>query len=339
MTKIKEFVQRMNELIPPAYKESYDNVGLLVGDYETEITSVLCCLDSIEAVVDEAIEKGCNLIVAHHPILFSGLKSLNEENYVHRVIRKAIKNDIAIFAAHTNLDNLLINGVNDRIAERLELMDCKILSPKSENLKIAVYASALREDILEKHLQSVDLQWQKWPISDKYRADFRYELELSTGQFNTLSAYLKEQQFDCEIVGSHRKSSTVGSGIIGELPLPLTEKQFLSLLRDKMETEVVRHTALRNKSIAKVAICGGAGSFLLKAAIRAGADVFVTSDFKYHEFFDADNRIIIADIGHYESEQFTINLLHDIIKKNFTTFAVYCTEVHTNPVNYYYGDK
>lgn len=339
MTKLREFVNVMNRIVPESYKESYDNVGLLVGDHDTEITGVLCCLDSIEEVIDEAIAKGCNLVVAHHPILFGGVKRLNEENYVHRVIRKAIKNDIAIYAAHTNLDNLLNDGVNSHIAERMELMNCKVLSPKKENHKLAIYASALRNDVLEAHFKENEIIWQKWPVADKNRANFRYETELSTGDFRNHADFLHEQQFDYEVLVSARNSTDVGSGIIGELPLPLTEKQFLDLLLDKMETKVVRHTALLNKSISKVAICGGAGSFLLQTAIQAGADILVTADFKYHEFFDADKRIIIADIGHFESEQFTIKLLYNIIKKNFTTFAVYCTEVHTNPVKYYYGDN
>lgn len=337
MTRIREFVQKMNEIVPASYKESYDNVGLLVGDHDTVITGALCCLDSLEGVIDEAIEKNCNLVVAHHPIIFSGLKKINAENYVHRVVRKAIKNDIALYVAHTNLDNVLENGVNQRIAERLELMECKTLAPKSENHIVAVYASQLRHDVLENQLRKRNISWQKWTISDKSRADFRYEIDISEGVLHLLRPFLHEQQFAYDIMQSSRASANVGSGVIGELPLPLTEKQFLDLLRQNMKTEVVRHTALLNKSISKVAICGGAGSFLLQHAIRAGADAFVTADFKYHEFFDADGKIVIADIGHYESEQFTINLLHDVIKKNFSTFAVYCTEEHTNPVKYYYG--
>ncbi len=337
MTKIKEFVQKMNSIIPESYAESYDNVGLLVGDGEVEIKGVLCSLDCLESVVDDAIKKGCNLIVSHHPIVFRGLKQIHNDYYIHRVVRKAIKNDIALYAAHTNLDNVLQSGVNHRIADKLGIMDRYILSPKQENHKIAVYASALRIDILENILTERYITWQKWPIKDKHRADYRLEIELSVGDEQKLAQALSKEEFAYEVLQKNRLSAEVGSGLIGSLTWPLTEKEFLAMLRQDMKTDVVRHTAFLEKSISKVAICGGSGSFLLSDAIRAGADALVSADFKYHEFFDADGKILIADIGHYESEQFTINLLQDIIKENFTTFAVHLTDVLTNPVNYYYG--
>lgn len=327
----------MNSIAPSHYQESYDNAGLICGSFDWEIEGVVCCLDSTEKVIEEAIEKSCNLVVAHHPIIFKGLKQIHDDFYVHRVIRKAIKNDIAIYAAHTNLDNVLQNGVNQRIAERLKLENCKILSPKSENLKAAVYTSELRVDNLENILSQHCNTWEKWEVKGKEKVDYRYEIILPSGKYRDLSSLLRSQKFHHETVQDSKTSPTVGSGIIGNLNMPMSEKQFLDNLRKTMQTEVVRHTDLLSKSISKVAICGGAGSFLLDHAKSKGADIFITGDFKYHEFFDADGDIIIADIGHYESEQFTIQLLRDIITENFTTFAVHCTEVHTNPVNYYYG--
>lgn len=337
MTTIAEFVMQMDNIAPEHYQESYDNAGLITGSHRQEITGVLCCLDSTEDVIDEAIEKNCNLVVAHHPIIFRGLKKIHDTYYVHRVIRKAIKNDIAIYASHTNLDNILNNGVNERIAEQLDLNNLKILSPKQENLKLSIYVSELRADILEKELRGRNLSWIKWDIEDKPKADFIYLLDLPSGKFQLLAQYLEAEKFSYEMGAMNRTSLTVGSGIIGLLEMPMTEKQFLAYVCNRMKTEVIRHTQFLNKSISVVAVCGGAGSFLLPDAINAGADVFITGDFKYHEFFDANQQIVIADIGHYESEQFTIKLLRDIIKKNFSTFAVRCTEIHTNPVNYYYG--
>ncbi|MBT5274006.1 MAG: Nif3-like dinuclear metal center hexameric protein, partial [Flavobacteriales bacterium] len=219
-------------------------------------------LDCIESVIDEAIATGCNLIVAHHPIIFSGLKKLNGSNYIERTVIKAIKNDIAIYAIHTNLDNMH-NGVSAKIAEKLGLENCKVLAPKS--------------DLINKQ---------------------------------------------------------VGSGIIGELKTAVNTEQFLMDIKENMQTDCVRYTPIVNQEIKRVAVCGGSGSFLLKNAIEAKVDIFITADFKYHEFFDAENHIIIADIGHYESEQFTKDLIYDLLTKNFTKFAVRLSKVNTNPIKY-----
>jgi dinuclear metal center YbgI/SA1388 family protein len=260
--KIKELTTVLEKIAPPQYQEGYDNVGLIVGNPMTDITGVLVCLDSTEAVILEAVARGCNLVVAHHPIVFKGLKKLNGKNYVERTVITAIKNDVAIYAIHTNLDNMLYNGVNTKIAEKLGLTNLKILAPK-----------------------------------------------------------LPDNQ-------------EVGAGIVGELPEPMTEMAFLQFLKTTMKAGVVRFTHPLSKNVKKVAICGGAGSFLLSNAIRSGADVFVTADFKYHEFFDADGQILIADIGHFESEQYTIDLLMGILQKEKPNFEIFSTKTVTNPVNY-----
>ncbi|MEM7102522.1 MAG: Nif3-like dinuclear metal center hexameric protein [Bacteroidota bacterium] len=266
--KIKDLISHLESIAPPVYQESYDNAGLIVGNPSEMLNGVLLCLDSTEAVIDEAIEKGCNLVIAHHPIVFFGLKRFNGSNYVERTVMKAIKNDIAIYAAHTNLDNVY-NGVNAKISERLGLTNKHILLPKNE--------PGVDED----------------------------------------------------------PARVIGSGMIGTLEQPMKEKAFLQLLKDRMQASVVKHTQLLGKPISKVAVCGGAGGFLLKHAIREGAQIFITSDYKYHEFFDADGKIIIADIGHFESEQFTIQLFEELIREKFSTFAVRLTEVNTNPVSYF----
>ncbi len=263
--KIKELAQFLEQIAPLALQENYDNAGLIVGSPETEIRGVLCCLDSTEAVVAEAVATGCNVIVAHHPIVFRGLKKLNGKNYVERTVIAAIKNDVAIYAIHTNLDNVLRNGVNERIAQRLGLENLKILSPK-------------------KDLAS--------------------------------------------------PSPEIGAGVLGTFSKPISERDFLVFLKEKMGAGSLRHTAFLNNMVEKVAICGGSGSFLLSDAIRSGADVFVTADYKYHEFFDADGQILIADIGHFESEQFTMNLLFELIEQNFSTFALRLAQSRTNPVFY-----
>ncbi len=265
MAVIKEVTEYLESIAPLSLQESYDNAGLVVGDPHTPVRGVLTCLDSTEAVIAEAVARDCNLIVAHHPIIFRGLKRLNGSTYVERVVMEAIRRNIAIYAIHTNLDNVLENGVNQRIAQRLGLEAVEVLRPKE-------------------------------PSSD-----------------------------------------ATGAGAVGYLPEPLNETGFLSLLRDRMDAACIRHTGLLRQPVFKVAVCGGVGGFLLEDAVRAGAQVFVTADYKYHEFFDADGRILIADIGHFESEQFTADLLCELIQEKFRTFAVRRTEVVTNPIRYFSG--
>ena len=262
---IQELVNFFEKIAPVSFQESYDNAGLITGSPMTEITGVLTCLDAIETVVDEAIQLNCNVIVAHHPIVFRGLKKINGANYVERVLIKAIKNDIAIFAIHTNLDNVFYHGVNKIISNRLNLNDLEILDAKQ---------------------------------------------------------------------GVFHENQKVGSGMIGLLPEPMNESSFFAYLKEKMDLKVIKHTHFLHKPIQKVAVCGGSGSFLLQKAIDQGAAIFITADFKYHEFFDSNNEIMIADIGHYESEQFTIELIKDLIIKKFSNFAVRSTRIITNPINY-----
>lgn len=259
---INDITTYLESIAPAHLQESYDNAGLIVGDPRMEVTGVLTSLDCTETIIAEAKARGCNLVVAHHPIVFRGLKRFNGSNYVERTVIKAIKADVAIYAIHTNLDNVRHQGVNERIAQRLGLENLRLLSPKNEE-------------------------------------------------------------------------ATIGSGMVGELPEPLEEADFLRHLKARMEAGVVKHTELLQQKVTRVALCGGAGGFLLQEAKRAGAQVFVTSDYKYHEFFDADGDLVICDIGHYESEQFTTQLLAELLSKKFPTFAVLCTERNTNPVRYF----
>lgn len=362
--KIKEITNYLESIAPLPYQESYDNSGLIVGDNVAEVTGVLVCLDSTESIVEEAIEKGCNLIVAHHPIVFGGLKKFTGKNYVERTVIKAIKNDIAIYAIHTNLDNV-IAGVNGKIAEKLGLINTKVLSPKGQLLKKLVTYVPLeaKEQVLEALFESgaghignysecsyssngegtylandkatpYKGDASKRHIESEAKVEVIYTKEK---EYNIISSLLKAHPYEevaYDLIDLTNVSNQIGAGIIGELTDEVESMEFLNGLKLKMQTKCIRHTKPLENKIKTVAICGGAGSFLLNHAIRQQADIFITGDFKYHEFFDADNQIIIADIGHYESEQFTIELLVSLLKEKFTTFAIQLTEKETNPIHY-----
>lgn len=328
MTKIRDIIRHLEAVAPPGYQESYDNAGLLAGDATWEVTGVLTCLDSTEAVIEEAVHKGCNMVVAHHPIIFKGLKRLTGRSYVERVIISAIKNNVAVYAAHTNLDNVFRRGVNTEIAARLGLQNTRILAPKSVLHK----ASAVVDPNLSDTIRAA--------LSDAGASQIAIHTSSHTIEFIFPQAARRAVEKALEgtpFFGVHAVEDPdplIGSGIVGDLSQPMSELDFLLQLKATMQAGVVRHTALLERPVQRVAVCGGAGGFLLGAAIAQGADVFVTADYKYHEFFDADGQIVIADIGHFESEQFTIQLLHRIISEKFSTFATYCTEVKTNPVHY-----
>ena len=348
--KIKELTSFLETIAPSAYQESYDNSGLIVGNPNDEINGVLICLDSTEAIIDEAIEKKCNVVVAHHPIVFRGLKRFNGKHYVERVVMKAIKNDVAIYAIHTNLDNVYSNGVNAKIAQKLGLINTQILAPKSglkkiftfvpteysEKVRAALFAAGAGDipkfDNLSYATVGVGTQNQNGG------AQVKLEFTFPSVKQNAIIKALQDSHpyFDVpyDIISIENKNTEVGSGMIGYLKDPMSEKDFLQKVKKQMKAGCVKYTKLRRKKISKVAVCGGSGGFLLKDAIRQGADIFITSDYKYHEFFDADGKIVIADIGHYESEQYTIELLYDIITEKFSNFAAYFTEINTNPVNY-----
>jgi len=365
MMKIKDITQFLESFAPLHLQESYDNAGLIFGDPNVKIDSALVTLDVIEEVVEEAINKKCGLIVAHHPIIFSGLKRITGKNYVERTLLKAIKNDVAIYAAHTNLDSVK-GGVNAKICEKLGLTNCSILQPAEGILKKLVtfiptdHAKKVREAVFAAgagHIGNYDscsfnLHGQGTFRGNNTTNPFvgkkgkqHYENEI---RFETIfPAYLQGQVIS-SLIQAHpyeevaydiypldNKFEQAGMGMIGSLPKEISEKNFLKLLKETFKTGTVRHTALLNKKVKKVAVCGGAGSFLLNRAISAGADFFVSGDFKYHQFFDAENKIVIADVGHFESEQFTKELFYELLTKNFPKFAVRLSEVNTNPVFYF----
>ncbi len=362
--KIAEIIQTIEEFAPISYQEVYDNAGLLVGDKMADCTGVLICLDAIEAVIDEAIAKKCNLVVAHHPIVFSGVKKITGKNYIERVIIKAIKNDIAIYACHTNLDNVKL-GVNNIIADKLGLQNRKILDPKSGILKkLYTYVPAVAKDALlnalfaagagnignysecsysvdgvgtfkgNEHSNPVIGEKNKRSTEPEHKIELIFPDYKESKILQALKASHPYEEVAYEVITLDNVYQDIGSGMIGELENPVSETDFLASLKVKMNTACIRHTALLNKKIQKVALCGGSGSFLLPKAISQQADIFISGDFKYHQFFDADNQIIIADIGHYESEQFTAQLFNKIISEKFPTFAVQISTINTNPINY-----
>lgn len=364
MVLIKDVTGFLESIAPIAYQESYDNSGLITGDPETPVNGVMVCLDSTEKVVDDAIRNKCNLIIAHHPIIFSGLKKITGKNYIERTVIRAIKNDIAIYAIHTNLDNVF-TGVNRMIAEKLGLKNLKILSPKNNVLKKLVtfcpvdHAEKLRSALFDAGAGSIG-NYDECSFNISGEGTFRgneqthpfkgkklerhseKEIRIETiFESYKQSAILKNlfqnhpyEEVAYDIYELSNEFSLTGSGILGELTDNQDETSFLRFVKDRMSTSCIRHTELLGKAVKKVAICGGSGSFLLGEAIKSGAQVFISADFKYHQFFDADERIVIADIGHYESEQFTMDLIKSRIVEKFSTFAVRLTEVKTNPVNY-----
>jgi len=363
--KLNELTSYLESLAPLAYQEDYDNAGLIVGRPEMEVHRALVSLDCTEAVVNEAIGTNCQVIISHHPIVFRGLKKFNGKTYVERVVEKAIRNNIAIYAIHTNLDNIM-SGVNAKICETLGLKNCRILSPKHNLLKkLVTYAPQSHADIVRNALFAAGAG----NIGNYSESSFNIE---GTGTFKgndqtnpyagepgkrhlenevrieTIYPFILESKILMALILNHpyeevaydlysltNQNQQVGSGMIGELDNPLAEEAFLYHVKEKMHCHVIRHTEYTGKSVKRVAVCGGAGGFLLKQAIAAGADVFITADYKYHEFFDADGKVLIADVGHFESEQFTQQLLYEIITKKFTNFAVRLTEVNTNPVKYF----
>jgi len=362
---IREITKYLESLAPISSQESYDNSGLIVGDPSVEVNNVLVSLDCIEATVQEAIEKKCQLIIAHHPIVFKGLKRLNGSDYVERTVLKAIKNDVAIYAIHTNLDNFKL-GVNFEIGNRLGLRDLQILRPKTNVLsKLICYVpedhvAPVSEAIFAAGAGSIG-EYDECGFQTKGEGTFRpsanatpfigkkekranvkevkFESVCSTHTVQKVIAAMLEahpyEEVAYEVFPMSNENKFEGSGMVGNLKEGMGELDFLKMLKDTFNCGVVRYTNLVGKQIERVAFCGGSGSFLLKDAKRSGAQVFITGDYKYHEFFDAEEEIIIADIGHFESEQFTSNRIAEILTEKFANFAVHLTEVNTNPINYF----
>lgn len=362
---LSEIIKIIEDFAPLSLQESYDNAGLYCGDTSREIHKILLCLDVTEAVVDEAILLGCQLIIAHHPVIFKPIKKLTGANYTERILLKAIKSNIALYAAHTNLDNIA-GGVNYKLAQKIGLTNIQILQPSNDTLlKLTFFVP--KEDS-QKVLNAV-CEAGAGQIGNYKDCSFQVEglgsftpNENATPYIGTknekgivtenrveviVPKYLQHKVVEALFV-SHpyeevayyistvaNLNQEVGAGAIGVLEKPVSQNEFLGLLKNNLSLELVRYTSV-DKEIKKVAVCGGVGSFLLKKAIAEGADAFVTADFKYHEFFDAENKIMIADVGHYESENYTKEVFFELLTKKIPNIAILFSTVNTNPVKYYY---
>ncbi|MHB1177628.1 MAG: Nif3-like dinuclear metal center hexameric protein [Daejeonella sp.] len=362
--KLLELTSFLETIAPLAYQEDYDNSGLIIGSPDQNVSGALISLDCTEAVVDEAIENGLNLIISHHPIVFKGLKKFNGKRYVERVVMKAIKHDIALYAIHTNFDNVL-DGVNKKICDKLGVKNGSILKPKERALKkLVTFCPDADAEKIRQAMFNAGAGWIGNYSECSYNTEGFGTFKASEGaaphvgeigkrhhesetRIETVYPESIEKSLIAALIESHPYEEVsydlypisnpypqVGSGMVGNLETDLEEIQFLQLVKEKLHAKVIRHTALRGKKISRVAVCGGAGSFLLANALNAGADIFITSDFKYHEFFDAEGRLIIADVGHFESEQFTQELLFELISEKFRNFALRLTVQNTNPINY-----
>ncbi len=361
---IKEIHSILEEMAPLAYAEDFDNVGLLVGDLNQEATGVLVCHDALETVIDEAIIKKCNLIVCFHPILFSGLKKITGKNYVEKAIIKAIKNDVAIYAVHTALDNHQ-NGVNKIFCDALSLINTKVLIPKQNFIqKLVTYTIAENVENLRNSLfvagagkignyedcsftsqgigSYIGNENSNPEIGERFefveakeiKIEVTFEKHLQSKILKALFTNHVYEEVAYEIYDLQNSHQNIGLGMIGELKNPMNEKDFLLFVKDKMECKGIRHSQFLGKPIKKVGVLGGSGSFAIKNAIMAGADVFLTSDLKYHQFYESENQIIIADIGHFESERYTKNYIVDYLTKKMPNFAIILSEENTNPVKY-----
>lgn len=361
--QIKDITNYIEQLAPLSYAEDFDNVGLLVGSYKTQVTNVLVTLDTLEETVDEAIAKNCNLIVSFHPIIFSGLKKLNGNTYVERVVLKAIKNDIAIYATHTALDNSF-NGVSAKMAEVLGLQNTKVLIPKKNIKKLTTYAPfseahRIREKLFEAGAGNIG-NYDHCSFNVEGKGSYRgnensnptvgekgkllfeeetcitvvFEAHLQGKLLSTLFEHHPYEEVAYEVISLDNTNQQVGMGMIGNLDKEMDEKKFLQFVKSTFKTDCVRHSETLNKGIKTVAVLGGSGSFAINNAIKAKADAYVSADFKYHEFFKAEKRILLADVGHYESEQFTKNLLVDYLTEKFSNFAIILSEKSTNPIHY-----
>ncbi len=362
--RIKDIVKPLEEIAPVCLQESYDNSGLQIGYPDQEADKVLITLDITDEVVEEAIQKGCKLIISHHPLIFTGLKKITGKNYTERLVSKIIKNDIAVYAAHTNLDNAA-QGINEILGKKLGLINLKILHPKKDLLRKLVtfcpteHAEKVRTALFTAgagHIGNYDSCSFNTPGTGSFRGlensnpftgetgKLHFENEI---RIETIYPIYKEQDILKALFSSHpyeevaydiyplnNTFSRVGAGMIGELEREADEIEFLKIIKKTIGAKIIRHSGLTGNKIRKVALCGGSGSFLIPEAVKAGADIYITGDIKYHDFFDAEKKILIADAGHFETEQFAKELIYSILIKNFPTFAVLISEINTNPISY-----
>ncbi len=362
--RIKEILQILENLAPIPLQEDFDNSGLQVGDVNREVTGALLCLDVTESVIDEATSLGCNLIISHHPLAFKSFKSLTGRTYVERCMIKAIKHDVAVYSAHTNLDNT-VGGVNFKLAEMLGLQQIRILSPQKDALLKLVsfvpesHAEYVRNALFNAGAGNIgnydscsfnlhgDGTFRANESADPFvgevgKLHVEKEVRVETvlpkfKQADVLRALLSVHPYEepaYDFYPLKNDWTQAGSGVVGVLPEPIPEQEFLYLLKDVFNLPTIRHTKLQNHEIHDVALCGGSGAFLIPEAIGYGADAFITGEAKYNDFHDVEGRLLLAVVGHYESEICTKDIFFDVISKKFPTFAVHKSAFDSNPVKY-----
>ena len=363
--RIYDVISYLENKFPLSSQASFDNCGVQVGNVSHEFKGVLIALDCTEEVVEEAIDMGANLIIAHHPLIFKPLRSLTGKNYIEKTLLKAIENKIVVYAIHTNLDHH-IAGVNSEIARRIGVVNPQILLPTENVLfKVAVYVpKVFKQKVLTSMYSAGAGEIGNYSnCSFTLEGEGTFQPEVGANPYEGEIGKLQEQdEIKVEVLVSKHKLNKVlhamkdahpyeevahdiisldninqyeGTGMIGELESPMDELTFLAIIKQRFHCKMIRHTNLLGKPIKTVAFCGGSGSFVLKNAMQKKADVFITGDFKYHEFFDAEDKILVADIGHYESEQFTSELIYSFLNEKFVNFAIRVTKVNTNPINYF----
>jgi dinuclear metal center YbgI/SA1388 family protein len=361
---VKEVIEIIEKFAPPAYAEDFDNTGLLVGDKNAQVKAALITLDTLESVVDEAIEKNCNLIISFHPIIFSGLKKLTGKDYVEQTVIKAIKNDIAIYAIHTALDNQF-KGVNDMICEMIGLKKRKILIPRKDSIrKLTTFvphrqAAAVRKALFDagggsignydhcsfnlqgegsfkpnEHAKPVIGERGEVHLEKETQIGLIYPAHIEKTLLKALFSTHPYEEVAYEISVLENENQHLGMGMIGELENPEKTISFLKRIKKIFHCGCIRHSELNKNTIKRVAVLGGSGSFAINQAKAAGADIYLTADLKYHDFYKADHNFILADIGHYESEQYTKDLLHSYLTKKISNFALILGETNTNPIKY-----
>lgn len=362
--RIEKIIDVIEEWAPPAYAEDFDNVGLIIGDAHRDCKGVLVTHDTLENVVDECISKNLNLIVSFHPIIFSGLKKLTQSTYVERVVSKAIKNDICVYAIHTALDNHRY-GVSHALAENLGLLNIKVLSPKKNAIrKLITYAPKDKVSLLMENLHKAGAgsignydecsftstgtgtfkgnqksnpklgERGKKTVTDEVQINLIFEFHKQTEILQALFKFHPYEEVAYEVFKLKNENQNIGMGSIGDLEKEMDEEEFISTIQKKLNIEMIRHSKKNGKKIKKVAVLGGSGSFAISSAISSNADALITADLKYHDFFQAEDKILLIDAGHYETEQFTKKLIHDYLNKKLPNFAIVLSESITNPVNY-----
>ncbi len=361
---LRAIIRELELLAPLSLQESYDNSGLIIGNMDSEITAALVCLDVTESVLDEAIATGCNLVISHHPMVFTGIKKLTNRNQTERLVSKAIKNDLNVYAIHTNLDNVH-NGVNAMLSAKIGIKNPQILRQVKGSLGKLVtfcpqsHVTQVRQALFDAGAGRIGNysecsfntagqgtfkagsganpfvgELQKLHVEDETKIEMVFPVHLEKQLIKALLAAHPYEEVAYDIHLLQNTHPQIGAGMIGELQQETIAAEFLHDVKKQLSLPTLRYTGNLQKPIKKVAVCGGSGSFLIPDALAQGADCFLTGDLKYHDFFSLDNQMIITDIGHYESEQFTKELIYNVVKEKFRTFAISISKNQGNPINY-----